>query len=190
MANDNVTHHNQTATCPALAALAVLVIAIVLTMLSYRTQCNLIDRCSDHAANRNHHRLQRSDYAGAKVGSHLILAGLAAVLLFSSVVDYKLCHCLQIVIVIALVIAFGCWRIAAAEDIRFSTEIITDIGRNPALIANRWSGGGKSRTIRHRNPKARAMGIKPSCSNAATIESSTRARCYRRRSGRARHGLW
>ncbi|MCO5205821.1 MAG: hypothetical protein M9928_12355 [Anaerolineae bacterium] len=62
-----------------------------------------------------------------------------------SVVDYKLCHCLQIVIVIALVIALLLADAALPEDIRFfDREIdIDNRPKNPALIMNRWSGGGK-----------------------------------------------
>ena len=91
-----------------------LVIAIIADNALARTQCNLIDRCSDHAANRNHHRLlARSDIPRPKVALFDPVAGLVAVLLFYLLSITSLpVTAWQIVIVIALVIAF--WLLADA----------------------------------------------------------------------------
>lgn len=99
---------------------------------------------------------------GRKKWLYLILAGLAAVLLFYLLAITFNVTVGRMAIVVALVVAF--WLLADAslpEDIRFIDKGI-DIQirpKNPTLIMNRWSGGGKV-TQFDIEAKAKALGIK------------------------------
>lgn len=162
MANDNVAHTTTRRRLVALAALAVLVIAIVLTMLLLVRNATSLIVAVIMLPIVTITGFRGLITPGHKKWLYLILAGLAAVLLFYLLSITSSVTAWQIVIVIALVIAF--WLLADAalpEDIRFfDREIdIDNRPKNPALIMNRWSGGGKVEQF-DIEAKAKAMGIK------------------------------